>query len=123
MIVENSSISYKELEILKSGYLSFNERNCFNDFTAVDINYIYNATDVHYAYSKFLYNVTSLVDEPVPTRINTEQELKLKAKLWINKRMQKMMRIRYQLLRKMKKNRCKDTIKLYKSFRSRVAIN
>ena len=31
-----------------------------------------------------------------------------------------MMRIRDQLLRKMKKNRCEDTIKLYKSFRNRV---
>ena len=47
--------------------------------------------------------------------------MKLKAKPWINKRIQKMMRIRDQLLRKMKNNRCEDNIKLYKSFRNRVA--
>ena len=69
MIVENANISYKELEILKSGYLSFNERNCFNDFTAVDINYINNATDFDYTYNKFLDDDVSLVEEPVPTRI------------------------------------------------------
>ena len=120
LIVDNTNISYKELEILKSDYSSFNEKNFLNDFIKMDLNYIYNATDVDYAYNKFLDDVTSLVEKHVPTRIYTKKELKLKSKPWINRRIQKMMRIRDQLLRKMKKNRCEDTIKLYKSFRNRV---
>ena len=120
LIVDNTNISYKELELLKSDYSSFNEKNFLNDFIKMDFNYIYNATDVDYAYNKFLDDVTSLVEKHVPTRIYTKKELKLKSKPWINRRIQKMMRICDQLLRKMKKNRCEDTTKLYISFRNRV---
>ena len=120
-IVENANISYKELEILKSDYSSFNEKNFLSDFSAMDFNYVYNSIDVDCVYNKFLDDITSLVEKHVPTKRCTKKELKLKAKPWINKRIQKMMRIRNQLLRKMKKSKCEDTIKLYKSFRNRVA--
>lgn len=69
LIVDNRNISYKELEILKSDCSSFNETNFLNDFIKMDFNYIYNATDVDYAYNKFLDDVTSLVEKHVPTRI------------------------------------------------------
>ena len=114
LIVENAYISYKELEILKSGYSSFNERNFLSDFTAMVFNYINNATDLDYAYNKFLDNTTFLVEKHIPTKRCSKKELRLKAKSWINERIQKMMRLCDALLRKMKKNRCEDAIKLYK---------
>jgi len=63
LIVENANISYKELEILKSDYSSFNGRNFLSDFTAMVFNYINYATDVDHAYNKFLDNTTSLVEK------------------------------------------------------------
>ena len=75
LIVENANDSYKELEILKSDYLSFNEKNFRNDFTAMDFNYIYNSTDVHCDNNKFLDDVTSLVEKHVPTKRCTKKEL------------------------------------------------
>ena len=81
LIVENAYISYKELEILKSGYSSFNERNCLNDFTATAFNYINNATDVDYAYNKFLDNTTFLVEKHIPTKRCSKKRVKTQSKI------------------------------------------
>ena len=73
MIVENANISYKELEILKSDYSSFNE-NFLSDFSAMDFNYVYNSIDVDCVYNKFLDDITSLAEKHVPTKRCTKKE-------------------------------------------------
>ena len=55
----------------------------------MDFNYVYNSTDFNCAYNKFIDDVTSLVEKHVPTKRCTKKQLKLKAKPWINKRIQK----------------------------------
>ena len=55
----------------------------------MDFKYINNATDFDHAYNKILDDTASLVEKHVPTKRCTKKELKLKAKPWINKRIQK----------------------------------
>ena len=121
LILENTIISQKKQDILKRDYSSSNENSFLNDFTKLDLNYLHNDNDINHIYNKFLEDITNLVDKHVPLKKCTNKELKLKTKPRINHRIQKMMKVRDPLLRKMKKNRNEANDRFYKKFRNRVA--
>ena len=106
--------------MLKRDYSSFNENNFLNNFITHDLNYFNNDNDINYISNKFLEYITNLVEKHVPLLKCTNKESKLKAKPWINHRIQKMMKVRARLLRKLKKNRNETYEKFYKKFRNRV---
>ena len=51
---------------------------------------------------------------------DAKKESKFKLKPWINTKIKKMMRIRDSILRKLKRNRSENNLKLYRKFRNRV---
>ena len=85
------------------------------------MNYLNNDSDINRIYDKFLEDITTLVEKHVPIIKCTNHESKLKAKPWINNRIQKMMKVRDRLLRKVKKDRNETNKQFYKKFRNRVA--
>ena len=54
LIMENTNISCKKLELLKRDYSSFNKNNFLNDFTTLDFNYLNNENDINHTYNNFL---------------------------------------------------------------------
>ena len=79
------------------------------------------APDINNNYDQFLKDITLLVEKHVPTKQCSKKESKLKGKPWINYRVQKMMKIRDRILRKLKKKRSVSNIALYKKFKNRVS--
>ena len=80
-----------------------------------------DSSDIDNNYNQFLKDITLLVEQHVPTKQCSKKESKLKGKPWITYRIQKMMKIRDRILRKLKKKRSATNIALYKKFRNRVS--
>ena len=55
--------------------------------------------------------------------ISTYQDIKFRNKPWINGKIQKMMRIRDRILKKLKKKNSQALVSLYKKFRNRVSVS
>ena len=102
LILRNSNISYTHSDTFKYDYSAFNETNFIRDFDDIDKTYINEVSDANANYDKFLNDVTTLVSNHVPIKKFSKREVKFKTKPWINPGIQKMMKIRDQMLRKFK---------------------
>ena len=85
------------------------------------MNYINDASDIDTNYDKFLSDLTLLVNKHVPSRMTTKRELKFKSKPWISYRIQKMIKLRDQFLRRLTHNKSENNFVVYKKFGNRVA--
>ena len=121
LILRNSNISYTHSDTFKYDYSAFNETNFIRDFDDIDKTYINEVSDANANYDKFLNDVTTLVSNHVPIKKFSKREVKFKTKPWINPGIQKMMKIRDQMLRKFKRTKSRNTLTVYKKFRNRVA--
>ena len=64
-----------------------------------------------------------MVKTHAPLKKLTKRDIKLKNKPWINDKIQKVMRIRDRLLKKLQKNNDQSLVDLYKNFRNRVSVS
>ena len=76
--------------------------------------------DINNKFEKFYEKVHHTVIEHAPLRKVTPKQLKLRSKPWINTHIQKLIKQRDRLLRKLRKSHSRDTEELYKKFRNRV---
>ena len=74
-------------------------------------------------FNRLLSSLDELVNTHAPLKKLTKRDIKFRNKLWINCKVQKMMRIRDRLLRKLKKNNSQPLINLYKKFRNQVSVS
>ena len=121
LILKNANIPHHKLAVLKSDYSRYNEGNFVSDFNETEFSYLNGSSDINNNYDQFLKDITLLVEKHVPTKQCSKKESKLKGKPWINYRVQKMMKIRDRILRKLKRKRSASNIALYKKFRNRVS--
>ena len=120
LILKNANMEYNRSVTYKHDYSSFDERSFISDFNKLELSYIDIDTDINGNYNKFSQDINILVEKHVPVKKCTKKESKIKAKPWINSRIQKMMRIRDDMFRKMKRNRSDSNLQLYRKFRNRV---
>ena len=121
LILKNKSISHFSSKSSIYDYSSFDETNFINDFRNIDFSYLNNSLNIELSYDAFLKDITELVDRHVPSRKCTRKELRFRNKPWINKRIQKMIKIRDRIFKKLKNDKSLTNKTLYKKFRSRVA--
>ena len=69
-------------------------------------------------FNRLLSSLEKLVKTHAPLKKLTKNDIKFRNKPWINGKIQKMMRIRDNLLKKIKKNKDQSLIDLYKQFRN-----
>ena len=81
------------------------------------------ALDVNAKFNRFLSSLDDLVKAHAPLKKLTKRDIKLRNKPWINGKIQKMMRIRDRLLKKLRKNNDQSLVDLYKNFRNRVSVS
>ena len=105
LILKNANIPQHKLAVFKSDYSRHNEGNFTSDFNEIEVNYLNNNLDINKKYDQFLKDITLLVEEHVPTKQCSKKESKLKGKPWIDYRVQKMVKIRKRILRKLKKEK------------------
>ena len=94
LILKNKSISHFSSKSSIYDYSSFDETSFINDFRNIDFSYLNNSLNIELSYDAFLKDITELVDRHVPSRKCTRKELRFRNKPWINKRIQKMIKIR-----------------------------
>ena len=124
LIVKHAGITYKNLSYFQHDFSRFNEVNVQNDFANLDLSYLDdNALDVNAQFNRLLSNLDEVVKTHAPLRKLTKRDIKFRNKPWINGKIQKMMRIRDRILKKLKKNNNPALISLYKKFRNRVSVS
>ena len=111
--MENANTSHKKLELFIRDYSYFNQRNILNDLTRLDSTYFNNDSDINYIYDKSLEDITTLAEKHVSIIKCTKKE----SKPWNNNRIPKKMKVRDQLLRKMKRDRNETNTQIYKKLR------
>ena len=121
LILQNVNITQNKSTVFKSDYSNFNEINFVHDFNEIDFGYLNEVSNIDSNYGRFLKDIVSLVEQHVPTRKCSKKESKFKIKPWITKRIQRMIKTRDSILRRMKKKRSASNVTLYKKFRNRVA--
>ena len=84
--------------------------------------YIEAKTDVANNYMLFCQDNNILLDSCVPIKRRTKNELKFKLKPWLKERIKKMMRIRDNIAKELKRNRSVENLKLNREFKNRVPV-
>ena len=124
LIVKHAGITYKNLSYFQHDFSHFNEENILNYFANLDLSYLNDsALDVNSRFNRLLSSLDELVKTHAPLRKLTKKDIKFRNKPWINGKIQKMMRIRDQILKKLKKNNNQALIDLYKKFRNMVSVS
>ena len=122
MVLKKTHVSHSKSESLKYDYSKFLDDTFLKDFNQIDFNYVENSDlDINSKFDRFLKDLNTLTNNHAPIKRLSRKEKKLKDKLWINKRILKMMRIRDRILQKLRKQQISDTFNLYKKFRNRVS--
>ena len=121
LVMKNANIRHIKSATMKYDYSNFHENEFIDDFHQIDFSYLDSInSDANINYSKFFSDLTEVVNKNAPIIQCTKKEIKLRNKPWINKRIQKMMRLRDHIHRRLRKHKSDDTLKLYKEFRNRV---
>ena len=71
-------------------------------------------------FEKFYQKLSSCVDQHVPSKKMTKNDIKFHSKPWINPKIQRLIKYRDKLLRKLKRKYSFNNEYLYKKFRNRV---
>ena len=120
LILKNADMHHTKSVEFKYDYSSFCERAFLEDFNCMDFSYIDSSTKIEINLNKFFEEINLLIERHVPVKECNKKELKFKLKPWISYRIQRMMKIRDRLLRKMRKDRSRYNCEAYKKVRNRV---
>ena len=123
LIVWHACIPYKSLSYFQHDFSNLNEGKVLNDFASLNLSFLNDsALDVNAKFNRLLSSLEKLVKTHAPLKKLAKSDIKFRNKPWINGKIQKMMRIRDNLLKKIKKNKDQSLIDLYKQFRNRVTV-
>ena len=121
LIIKNASVDYRNCSLFQRDYSKFSDQPFSEDFKKLSWNDIdRNNLDINSKFEKFYEKVHHTVIEHAPLRKVTLDQLKLWSKPWINTHIQKLIKQKGRLLRKLRKSHSRDTEELYKKFRNRV---
>ena len=121
LIMKNVTIDYRNVTLFQHDYSKFSEQafvNSFNKLSWDDINDV--NLNINNKFDKFYEKVHHTVIEHVPLKKVNKKQLKLRLKPWVNSHIQKLIKHREKLLRKLRKSHSAATDELYKKFRNRV---
>ena len=117
-------MTYKNLSYFQHDFSNLNEPNLGNDFANIDLTFLNDSVlDVNAKFNRLLSILDNLVKTHAPLKKLTKRDIKLRNEPWISSKIQKLMRIRDRILRKLKKNNNQSLIDLYKQFRNRVSVS
>ena len=121
LVIKNTTVDHRRCTLFQHDYSKFVEPSFINDFTGLSWDFL-NETNLNInSRSDTLYEkVHETAIKHVPLKKVTPKTLKLRSKPWIDSHIQKRIKHRDRLLRKLRKTHCNTTEELYKKFRNRV---
>ena len=123
LIVEKAGITNKTISHYKHYHSKFDKERFLADFNNPNFEYLNDGqTDVNAKFNRFLASLDEIVRNHAPLEKLTKRDLKLRNKPWINSRIQKMMRLRDNILKRLRRKPDATQSLLHKKFRNRVAI-
>ena len=121
LIVRKAVFANKTQSYYQHDYSKFDPDKFLADFNSLNFAYLDdNQSNASANFSRFLGNVDEIVKKHAPLKKLTKNDLKLRNKPWINSRIQKMMRLRDKLLKRVRKRPDAATKHLYKQFRTKI---
>ena len=121
LIVKKAGIASKTQSYYQHYYSNFDQVKFLSDFKNLNFEYLNdNQTNVCAKCNRFLVHVDEIVKKHAPWKMFAKKDIKLQAMPRISNRIQKMMRVRDKLLKRLWKRSDAGTKHLYKQFRNRV---
>ena len=105
LIMKNVTIDYRNVTLFQHDYSKFSEQafvNSFNKLSWDDINDV--NLNINNKFDKFYEKVHHTVIEHVPLKKVNKNQLKLRSKPWVKSHIQKLIKHREKLLRKLRKS-------------------
>jgi len=117
--IRNQTFDLKTIIIYKRDYSNFSEKSFRNDVSIQ--NFCNDLGDVNDQFQDFYFKLEGCVDRHAPIKKLTLKEIKLNQKPWIDKELNKLIKIKNKLFNRKKRQPNNDNIKrLYNLFRNRV---
>ena len=121
IILNKINIDYKSCSYAKRNFSNFDEQNFIDRFKKQDMSFLENTNlSMNSKFDLFYEKVSTCVDFHAPVKKMNKKDLKLYEKPWINPKIQRLMKYRDKLLRKLNKKYTVNGEDLYKKFRNRV---
>ena len=121
IILNKVNMDYKNCSYAKRDYSNFDEQKFINGFEKQKMTFLEETNlPLNTKFDLFFENVSTYVDSHVPVKKMNKKDLKLFEKPWINPNIQRLMKYRDKLLRKLNRKYTPNGEYLYKKFRNRV---
>ena len=122
LVIKNVAVAYKNCSLFQYDYSKFSEHLFLEDFKKLPWDDILNNQNlnINVQFDRFYDEIHSTVIHHAPLKKVNKKQLKLRSKPWVTPHIQKLIKHRDRLLRKLKKSHSKNTEELYKKFRNRV---
>ncbi len=120
-IVNECTFDYKNSSYFAYDYSKFDANKFLADYAEIDTHFLTDQNiEMSGKFDKFLLDLNCIINKHCPQKKLSKRRLKLRAKPWINSRIQRMIRVRDRLFRDFKKSNSSTYLKAYKLFRNRV---
>ena len=125
LVVKNAAVDQKNCYLLQYDYSNFSENLFLDDFKKLSWEDIVDNqnSNINVKFGRFYEEVYSTAIHHAPLKKVNKKQLKLQSKPWVTLHIQKLIKHRDKLLRKLKKSNSEDTEELYKKFRNRVVVS
>ena len=115
LIINNITVDYRTCSLFQHDHSKFNESSFINDFNELTWNEMDDENiDINHKFNSFCEKVHATVVQHVPLKNVNYKQLKVRSKPWVNLHIQKLIKHRDRLLRKLRKSHSKATEELYK---------
>ena len=120
-ILYGNTPEYKVSFVSAYDYRKFNEENFLAEYTTIEKSHLKDdAIDVSKKCDIFLLNLHNLVDKYCLKKKLSKKVMKLRNRIWINLKIQKMIKIRNNLFHQFKLTNSATDLQAYKKFRNRI---
>ena len=121
LILNKVAMDYKTCSFAKCDFSNFSEQRFVDGFATQNKDFFKNTKiSLNSKFDLFYDTVSSYMDNHVPVKKINEKDLKLHSKPWVNPKIQRLIKYRDKLLRKLNRNFSQNTEYLYKKFTNRI---
>ena len=123
IILNKININYKNRSYAKHDFSKFNEQAFINTFEEQNLNFVHDKNlSLNSKFDKFYQSLSSHVDNHAPPKKMNKKDFRLHEKPWVTPKIQKLIKYRDKLLRKLNRKFTEAGEYLYKKSRNR-AVN
>ena len=121
LIVKHGGITYKNLSYYQHDYSKLNAERLQNDFANINLNYLNDdSLTINAKFNLFLSSFDKLFNKHAALKKLSKNDIKLRNKPWVSTKIQKMIRVRDRLFKRLKRSDDQLVKDSYKKIRNQV---